>query len=112
MKSRLLFSAMLVCSTFALTACDSGSDTAAAANGTKILEGKATMVLPEEYTLMPQDMLEKKYTQAAQRPKEAWYVESEGGKVTMAFSMTTNPMKESQLPQFAEMMKKQPPRRQ
>lgn len=48
----------------------------------------------------------EKYTQAAQRPKEAWYVESEGGKVTMAFSMTTNPMKESQLPQFAEMMKK------
>ncbi|HCC5837298.1 hypothetical protein [Citrobacter farmeri] len=107
MKYRQLFNAMLVCSTFALTACDGGSDTAAAANGTKILEGKATMVLPEGYKLMPQDMLEKKYTQAAQRPKEAWYVESEGGKVTMAFSMTTNPMKESQLPQFAEMMKKQ-----
>ena len=60
MKYRLLFSAMLVCSTFALTACDGGSDTAAAVNGTKILEGKATMVLPEGYKLMPQDMLEKK----------------------------------------------------
>ena len=107
MKNRILFSAMFVCSAFALSACDSSSDSAAEANGTKILGGKATIVLPEGYKIMPQDMLEKKYTQAAQRPKEAWYVESEGGKVTMAFSMTTNPMKESQLPKFAEMMKNQ-----
>ena len=62
MKNRILFSAMFVCSAFALSACDSSSDSAAEANGTKILGGKATIVLPEGYKIMPQDMLEKKYT--------------------------------------------------
>ncbi|PXW43979.1 hypothetical protein DET57_11093 [Klebsiella oxytoca] len=107
MKYRLLVSAMLVCSTFALSACDSSSNSAADVNSTKILDGKATIVLPEGYKKMPEEMLVKKYTLEAQRPKEVWYVESEGGKVTMAFSMTANPMKESQLAEFAGMMKKQ-----
>lgn len=107
MKYRLLCAAMLACSTFALSACDSSSDSAVDVNSTKILDGKAAIVLPEGYKVMPEEMLVKKYTQEAQRPKEAWYVESEGGKVTMAFSMTASAIKESQLPEFAGMMKKQ-----
>lgn len=106
MKYRLLFNSVLVISTLALSACDSISDSAKDVNSTKILDGKATIVLPEGYKRMPDEMLVKKYD-TAQRPKEAWYVESEGGKVTLAFSMTTSPMKESQLPDFAGMMKKQ-----
>lgn len=106
MKYQHLCSTMLICSTFTLSACDSSSDSAADANSTKILDGKATIVLPEGYKVMPEEMLVKKYVKA-QRPKEAWYVEDEGGKVTLAFSMTANPMKESQLPEFAGMMKKQ-----
>ena len=47
MKNRILFSAMFVCSAFALSACDSSSDSAAEANGTKILGDQATIVLPE-----------------------------------------------------------------
>lgn len=107
MKYGLLVSAMLVCSTFVLSACDGSSNRATDALSTKILDGKATIVLPEGYKKMPEEMLIKKYTQQAQRPKEAWYVESEGGKVTMAFSMTASPMKESQLAEFVGMMKKQ-----
>lgn len=106
MKYRLLFNSVLIFSTLALTACDSSSDSAVDVNSTKILDGKATIVLPEGYKRMPDEMLEKKYD-TAQRPKEAWYVESEGGKVTLAFSMTASPMNEAQLPDFAGMMKKQ-----
>lgn len=106
MKYRLLFSSALVYSTLALSACDSSSDSKAEVNSTKILDGKASIVLPEGYKRMPDEMLAVKYDKQ-QRPKEAWYVESEGGKVSLAFSMTANPMKESQLPEFAGMMKKQ-----
>lgn len=107
MKYKLLCSAMLVCSTLTLTACDSNSDSAEDVNRISVLNGKASVILPEGYKRMPDEMLARKYTQEAQRPQEAWYVESEGGKVTMAFSMTANTMKESQLPEFAGMMKKQ-----
>lgn len=105
MKPRLLCSFMFVCSIFALSACDS-SESPSEANRTTILDGKATIVLPEGYKKMPDEMLVKKY-EKAQRPKEAWYVESEGGKVSLAFGMTANPMKESQLAEFAGMMKNQ-----
>lgn len=107
MNIKTLLAPLLFCSVLALSACDS-SNTAeeTAAKGTSILNGQATMVLPEKFVRMPQDMLETKYP-AAQRPKEAWYVESENGKVSIAFSVTENAISEAQLPQFADMMKNQ-----
>lgn len=71
-----------------------------------ILGGKASIVLPEKFVRMPEDMLAKKYARA-QRPKEAWYAKNENGKVSLAFSMTENAMQEFQLLQFAQMMKNQ-----
>jgi hypothetical protein len=105
MKYRMLLSALVVCSTLPLTACDSKNDVVAdTANRTKIADGKASIILPEGYIKMPDALLAQKYP-AANRPKEAWFVEKENGKVTLAFNMTSNPMKESQLPEFSKVMK-------
>lgn len=67
-------------SSLALSACDS-SNSMVDVNGTKFLDGKASIVLPEGYKRMPDEMLAVKYDKA-QWPKEVWCVESEGGKVT------------------------------
>lgn len=106
MKKSLAVSSLLFCATLFLSACDSGNSADTAKKGTEILGGKATMVLPEGFIKMPQDMLEKKYP-TAQRPQEAWYVESERGKVSIAFSATENAVSEDQIPQFATVMKNQ-----
>lgn len=92
--------------TLMLSACDNASATDSS-NRTSVLSGKASMVLPEGYIKMPTSMLDVKYPQKAQRPQEAWYVESEGGKVSIAFSTTGNAMSEAQVPQFAKVMKEQ-----
>ncbi|WP_154675963.1 hypothetical protein [Entomohabitans teleogrylli] len=106
MKTRLIASSLFISSALLLSACDSGSSADTALNATKVLDGKVTMVMPDGFVKMPQDMLDVKYP-AAQRPQEAWYVESEGGKVSIAFSVTGTAMKESQVPQFAAAMKQQ-----
>lgn len=106
MKIKALLAPFLFCSMLMLSACDGGSSTDTAEKGTSILDGKASIVMPEGFVRMPQEMLEKKYP-TAQRPKEAWYVESENGKVSLAFSMTENAMSEAQIPQFAEVLKAQ-----
>lgn len=107
MNTKTLLAPLIFCSVLALSACDSSNTSEETAQkGTSILGGKATMVLPEGFVKMPQELLEKKYP-AAQRPKEAWYVESENGKVSIAFSVTGNAMSEAQIPQFAGMMKNQ-----
>lgn len=105
MKRHLILCTLLAGSALALSACDSGSSEPAKGS-TKILDGKATIVFPEGFVKMPQDMLEKKYP-LANRPKEAWYKESEGGKVSVAFSPTAEKIKESQISQFTEIMKQQ-----
>lgn len=105
MKYRMLLSAIVVCCTLPLTACDSKDKAASdTANRTQIADGKASIVLPEGYIKMSDELLAQKYP-AANRPKEAWFVEKEKGKVTLAFNMTQNAMKEAQLPEFAEVMK-------
>lgn len=105
MKYRMLLSALVVCCTLPLTACDSKNEAATdKANRTQIADSKASIVLPEGYIKMPDEMLAHKYP-AANRPKEAWYVEKENGKVSIAFNVTQNSIKESQLPEFAEVMK-------
>ncbi|VYT68570.1 hypothetical protein [Metakosakonia massiliensis] len=107
MNCKTLLAPLLFCSVLALSACDSSNTSdETAKKGTSILDGQATMVLPEGYVRMPQELLEKKYP-ASQRPKEAWYVESENGKVSIAFSVTKNVMSEAQIQQFAGMMKNQ-----
>ncbi|WP_058914431.1 hypothetical protein [Entomohabitans teleogrylli] len=105
MKHGVIFSALLVSSGSLLF-----SSAALAADKTqvvKILGGKATIELPVEFVKMPQDLLAKKYTQPGNRPQEAWYVASEEGKVTVAFSVTGSAVKEAQLPQVMEIMTKQ-----
>lgn len=107
MNFKTLLAPHLFCSVLALSACDSSNTSEETAEkGTSILDGQATIVLQEGYVRMPQEMLEIKYP-AAQRPKEAWYVESENGKVSIAFSVTENTLSETQIPKFADMMKKQ-----
>lgn len=107
MNIKALLAPLLFCSVLALSGCDSSNTSAETAEkGTSILDSQATMVLPDGFVRMPQEMLEKKYP-AAQRPKEAWYVESENGKVSIAFSVTENAISEAQIPQFAGMMKNQ-----
>lgn len=105
MKYRILLSALVVCCTLPLTACDSQSDASTdSANRTQIADGKASIVLPEGYIKMSDELLAQKYP-AANRPKEAWFVEKENGKVSLAFNMTQNAIKEAQLPEFSQIMK-------
>lgn len=106
MKINAMFSALLVSSALFLSACDS-ADTADNANATKILDGKASVVLPEGFVKMPKELMDKKYTNPGQRPQEAWYVESEGGKVTLAFAVTENRVTEALLPQVMTALKAQ-----
>ncbi|KNC89618.1 hypothetical protein [Trabulsiella odontotermitis] len=106
MKINAMFSALLVSSALFLSACDS-ADSTDSDKATKILDGKASVVLPEGFVKMPKELMDKKYTNPGQRPQEAWYVESEGGKVTLAFAQTDNRMTEAQLPQFATVLKTQ-----
>ncbi|WP_058914430.1 hypothetical protein [Entomohabitans teleogrylli] len=106
MKHGVIFSALLVGSALLLSACDNGGKTEVDANATKILDGKASIVMPEGFVRMPQEMLEARYP-AEQRPQEAWYVESEGGKVAIVFNLTDNAISEAQVPKLAEIMKQQ-----
>lgn len=89
-----------------ISGCDNGSP-ADSSDRMSVIGGKASIVLPEGYVKMPESLLEIKYPQKAQRPQEAWYLESEGGKVSIAFSVTGSAISDAQVPQFAGMMKEQ-----
>lgn len=105
MKYRMLLSALVVCCTLPITACDNSKEAASdAAKRTQIADGKASIVLPVGYIKMSDELLAQKYP-AANRPKEGWYVEKENGKVSLAFNLTQNSIKEAQLPEFSEVMK-------
>lgn len=106
MKIKSLINASLIFSVLLLSACDS-SKAESEPGSTKVIDGSASIVLPPGFVKMPQAMLEVKYPMAAQRPNEAWYPEVENGKVSIAFSKTKNPMQESQINEFAQVMKKQ-----
>ena len=90
-----------------LMACCGGSAVAAGKARTTVLDGRVSIELPDGYTRMSDSMIAKKYPQAAQRPGEAWFVESEHGNVSMAFSLTQNRISASQLPDFAGVMEEQ-----
>ena len=97
MKYRMLLSALVVCCTLPLTACDSKDKAASdTANRTQIADGKASIVLPEGYIKMSDELLAQKYP-AANRPKGAWYAVKDKGKVILAVKMTQNYHKEAQL---------------
>ncbi|WP_058910919.1 hypothetical protein [Entomohabitans teleogrylli] len=113
LKAKLFFISLLTGSALVLSACDNAnSENKAPVEGasqpaaTSILGGSATIVLPQGYVKMPKELLEAKYP-AAQRPQEAWYVESEGGKVSIAFSATSSAISDAQVEKFADMMKQQ-----
>ncbi|EPB5915901.1 hypothetical protein ACRQPR_004213 [Citrobacter amalonaticus] len=106
MKIRLIATSLLISSSLLLSACDDKNSADMSLNRTKVLDGKASIVMPDGFIKMPQNMLETKYP-ASQRPQEAWYIESEGGKVSIAFSATTNSVSESQVDKVAGAMKQQ-----
>lgn len=103
MKNRLIFSALIICSTLILSACNSAR---IAQNPTKILDDKATVMLPKGFVKMSKDMLEMKYPEA-QRPQEVWYTKCEGGKVSIDFSLTDKAVSESQVSKEADAMQQQ-----
>lgn len=115
MKSQNLFVAAVVLSSLFISACDNSANAEAKQESkastssesrdkaTNVLGGKATIVLPDGYVKMPQDILETKYPNEP-RPQEAWYVESEGGKVSIAVSLTKSPLEASQIPEMAKVM--------
>lgn len=98
----LLASLLVVVPALLLSGCDNDTKVE---NG-NILNGKASITFPAGFTQMPEEMLKVKYPQA-QRPNEAWYVESENGKVSLAFSQTAQAMPEDKLSDFASAMKQQ-----
>ncbi|MBK5142605.1 hypothetical protein I2494_02505 [Budviciaceae bacterium BWR-B9] len=104
MKLTTLLSGLILVPTLLLSGCDN-EEKKACENG-NILSGKACITLPDGFIKMPEEILKQKYPQA-QRPSEAWYMESENGKVSLAFSQTTQAVKASQLPVLAESMKTQ-----
>lgn len=104
-----LLTSLLVTSSLLLSACDdSGSNNEATAEkATSILGGKATIVLPPDFVKMPETLLETKYPMKEKRPQEAWYVESEGAKVSIAFSQTQTKVPESEVSRLAGVLKLQ-----
>ncbi|MBK5142343.1 hypothetical protein I2494_01160 [Budviciaceae bacterium BWR-B9] len=69
-----------------------------------ILDGKAAITFPENFSLMSDSQLQKKYP-ADSRPGEAY--QAENGKVTFAFNLTENKISEDQLSLASEAMKAQ-----
>lgn len=74
-----------------------------------ILEGKATMVLPENFARMPDEQMATRYATANPRPKEVWYVDTGKSVVTLSFSQPFpgKNLADEHVPMLAEMMKKQ-----
>ncbi|QGN39599.1 hypothetical protein [Klebsiella oxytoca] len=105
MKFGTLFSALLISS--AGLAFSTAAQAADKTQVVKILGGKATIELPVEFVKMPQNLLAEKYTEERNRPQEAWYVENVDSKVTIAFSVTKDKIKESELSKVSEVFKKQ-----
>lgn len=109
MKKHISVIPLIVSSILILTACDekSADNEVVSENAISILDGKASIVLPADYVRMPQNLLDAKYPMAEKRPSEAWYVESEGGKVTIAFSMTETKVPESEVYRLTKVLKMQ-----
>ncbi|AWH87351.1 hypothetical protein [Limnobaculum parvum] len=66
-----------------------------------ILNGKASITLPDNFVRMTDSQLQKKYP-SSNRPNEAYQVEN--GKVSFAFTLTDNSISEDQLSQAADAM--------
>ncbi|SQI40958.1 Uncharacterised protein [Leminorella richardii] len=100
---KFLLAGLIMIPTLLLAGC--GGDENKCENG-NVLDGKICITLPADFTKMPEEMLKQKYPMA-QRPNEVWYIESEKGKVSLAFSQTSQAMRETQLEAFAQAMKNQ-----
>ncbi|WON85005.1 MULTISPECIES: hypothetical protein [Chromobacterium] len=75
--------------------------------GVAILNGKAEVAMPKEFTKMPQSILDVKYPATSNRPQEAWFDAEVDGKVSFAFNLTNTSAKEEQLPMLAEALQNQ-----
>lgn len=70
----------------------------------KILDGKASVELPIEFTRMPNDILKIAY-EDEDRPQEAWYVESEDCDVFITFHVAREKLEEDQVSKATDAMK-------
>lgn len=50
-----------------------------------ILDGKATVALPEGFARMTEEQMTKKYVAVNPRPKEAWYLDTGESVITLSF---------------------------
>lgn len=71
----------------------------------KVLNGKLSLLLPSNFTLMDNATLLVKYPNVGNRPNEVYTNAS--GSVNVAFNHTPNALKESELPQVKEAIKAQ-----
>lgn len=78
-------------------------------NTVTILDGKATIVLPEGFTRMTEEQITEKYVAANPWPKEAWYLDKGESVITLTFSQPFPDKKlvEQHVPKLAEIMKQQ-----
>lgn len=74
-----------------------------------VLDGKAKVLLPEDFTRMTEAEIAKKYVAVNPQPKEVWFVDTGKSVVTLSFFLP-RPDKEladQHVPRLAEMMKQQ-----
>lgn len=71
----------------------------------KVLNNKLSILLPKDFTLMQNEMLEVKYPIAERRPTEVYTDES--GAINVALNITQNQVTQEQLPEVEEALKNQ-----
>lgn len=74
-------------------------------NRKEVLSGKATMLIPEGFKLMNEEMLDSKYPKTGHQPTEV-YTNSEGT-INLALNYTQNQAQEKDLPEIKSTMEGQ-----
>lgn len=98
MKIKRLFTTLLVCATFIVSACDDKTpDKMLAGKPTIILDGKASIILPPGMVRMPEAVINETYPLVEMRPQEAWYMENIQGRITMTFTHMQTSVSQSQI---------------
>ncbi len=71
----------------------------------KVLNNKLSILLPKDFDLMQNEMLEVKYPIAERRPTEVYTDES--GAINVALNITQNQVTQEQLPEVEKALKNQ-----
>ena len=75
----------------------------------KVIDGKASIVLPVSFEKMTEQQINDKYASANPKPKEIWYLDTGKSIITLSFTMPFPDKKliDEHVPKLAEMMKRQ-----